>query len=46
MTITSTVNGEATNYPFSASYTYETQYFSSPAFTPSVSGPTLTGGTD
>ena len=46
VTVTSTIAGAATNYPLAISYTYSTQYFSSPAFTAAASGPTLTGGTD
>jgi len=46
VTITSTINGVATNYPLSVSYTYNSTYFTSPAFTASASGPSLTGGTD
>ena len=44
--ITSTINGAATNYPLSTSYTYNTAQYSYPAFTASASGPFLTGGTD
>jgi phage tail sheath gpL-like len=46
ITITSTINGAATNYPLSTSYTYNTTYYSYPAFTASASGASLTGGTD
>lgn len=52
--LTSTLNGSATNYPLSASYTYTPCYdidnsnlcFSSAAFTSVTSGAYLTGGTN
>ena len=40
------MTGQASNYPLSASTTYNTTYFSSPSFSPTPSGATLTGGTD
>lgn len=43
--ITSTLNGAATNYPLSTSYTFDSPY-TSPAFSSYASGPSLTGGTD
>jgi hypothetical protein len=46
ITITSSVKGSRTNYTLSTSYTYNTIYFSSPAFVASASGAMLTGGTD
>jgi pimeloyl-ACP methyl ester carboxylesterase len=46
ITLTSKVNGSLTNYSLSTSYTYDTTHFSSPAFTGSTSGASLTGGTD
>lgn len=46
ITITSTIRGSVTNYPLSTSYAYDTTDFSSPAFTGSPSGATLTGGTN
>lgn len=46
VTIMSTINGAATNYALSTSYTYNTTYYSYPAFTASTSGSSLTGGTD
>lgn len=46
ITLTSKVNGSLTNYSLSTSYTYDTTHFSSPAFTPSASGSSLSGGTD
>ncbi len=46
VTITSTINGAATNYALSTSYTYNTAQYSYPAFTASASGSSLTGGTD
>lgn len=44
--ITAKTNGSLTNYSLSTSYSYDTTDFSSAAFTPSASGPSLTGGTD
>jgi len=35
---------DLTNYSLSTSYSYDTSHFSSPAFTASPSGSTLTGG--
>jgi phage tail sheath gpL-like len=46
ITLTSRVHGLQTNYTLSASYTFDTENFSSPAFTANASGPTLTGGSD
>ncbi len=46
VTFTSRVNGSLTNYSLTTSYTYDTTDFSAPAFTPSASGPSMTGGTD
>jgi pimeloyl-ACP methyl ester carboxylesterase len=46
ISIRSTLNGAATNYSLSTSYTYNSTYFSSPAFTAAASGTQLTGGTD
>lgn len=46
ITLTSRVNGLLTNYSLSTSYTFDTENFSSPAFTAIASGPTLTGGSD
>lgn len=46
VTITSTINGAATNYPLVLSYTYNSTYFSSPAIWATASGPSLAGGTD
>jgi len=46
VTLTSKIKGVATNYSLSTSYSYDTQDFSSPAFTGAVSGSQLTGGTD
>ena len=43
--ITSTINGAATNYPLSTSYTFNSPY-TSPAFTSTASGSALTGGTN
>lgn len=44
--LTAKFDGTITNYPLSVSYTYNTQYFTVPAFTAATSGATLTGGTD
>jgi RHS repeat-associated protein len=38
--------GAGTNYPLSASYTYDSADFSQPSFTATASGPTLTGGSN
>jgi hypothetical protein len=46
ITLRSTVNGAATNFPLSVSYTFDTGDFSSPSFVPVPSGGQLTGGTD
>ncbi len=51
ITITSAINGAATNYPLSTSYTFQSiysgyQFFSGPAFTAVPSGSALTGGTN
>jgi hypothetical protein len=46
ITLTSRVNGSQTKYSVSTSYTFNTTYFGSPAFTATASAPTLTGGTD
>lgn len=46
VTVKSSINGAATNYSLSISYAYDSQYYSSPAFSATDSGPTLTGGTD
>jgi pimeloyl-ACP methyl ester carboxylesterase len=46
ISLTSSVKGAATNYSLATSYTYNTTYFSSPAFTATASGASLTGGTD
>jgi len=46
LTITSTINGAATNFPLGTSYTYDTKDFNSPAFWVQTSGASLTGGTD
>jgi pimeloyl-ACP methyl ester carboxylesterase len=46
ITISSSVNGAATNYSLSTSYMFDTTNFSSPAFAASASGATLTGGTN
>ncbi len=46
ITITSKIKGAVTNYSLSTSYSYDTTYFSSPAFTAAASGSTLTGGAD
>lgn len=46
ITLTSRENGSQTNYCLSASYTFDTTDFGAPAFTSSVSGPSLTGGTN
>lgn len=46
VTVTSKVNGVVTNYSMYTSYQYNTTNFSSPAFTATASGSTLTGGTD
>jgi pimeloyl-ACP methyl ester carboxylesterase len=45
VTITSTINGAATNYPLSTSYTFNSPY-TSPAFWSYASGSSLTGGTN
>ena len=39
-------NGTSSNYPISTSFTFNTSYFSSPAFTATASGTNLTGGTN
>ena len=44
--LTAKFDGIITNYPTSVSYTYNTQYFTGPAFTAALSGSSLTGGTD
>lgn len=46
ISIRSTLNGAATNYPLSTSYQYDTTDFSYPAFTGAASGTQLTGGAD
>ena len=46
ITITSKVNGVATNYALSTSYRFDTTDFSNPGFTATPSGAQLTGGTD
>lgn len=46
VTIKSSINGAATNYSLSTSYTYDTTNFLSPAFTAYPSGASLTGGTN
>lgn len=46
ITLTSRAKGSLANYSLSTSYSYDTTDFSSPAFTPSRSGASLTGGTD
>jgi len=44
ITITSTVDGSATDYPLSTSFGFNTSNFSTPAFQAMASGPSLTGG--
>jgi len=44
--LTAKFDGIITNYPTSVSYTYNTQYFTGPAFTAALSGSSLTRGTD
>jgi phage tail sheath gpL-like len=46
ITITSRVNGAATNYALSTSYRFDTTDFPNPGFTATPSGAQLTGGTD
>lgn len=46
ITFTAKVNGANTNYPFSVSESWDTSNFSSPGYTATASGATLTGGTD
>ncbi len=46
ITIRSAINGAATNYALSTSYGYNTEFFSWPAVTATVSGPNLTGGSN
>lgn len=46
ITVTSKVKGALTNYGLSTWYAYDTRYFSTPAFTATLSAPTMTGGTD
>jgi RHS repeat-associated protein len=46
ITLTAKTTGASTNYPLSASVTYDTTHFSSPSFTAAPSGATLIGGTD
>lgn len=46
ITLISTVKGALTNYGLGTWYSYDYHNFSSPAFTATVSGPTMTGGTD
>lgn len=44
--ITAKNTGQATNYSFATSQTYDTTNFTSPSFTETKSGATLTGGSD
>lgn len=44
--LTSKVTGAASNYTLSTGYDWDREYFASPAFTPTASGPALTGGRD
>lgn len=44
--LTAKTNGSNTNYPLSTSVVWQSDYFSSPSFSGTPSGPTLTGGTD
>jgi hypothetical protein len=46
ISIKATINGTATDYPLAASYGFDTNDFSAPAFQGTASGPSLTGGTD
>jgi len=46
ITLIAKEDGVGTNYSLSSSYTYDTTHFSSPAFTASLSGSAMTGGTD
>lgn len=46
ITLVSRVKGALTNYGLGTWYYYDYQDFSSPAFTATLSGPTMTGGTD
>jgi len=46
ITLVAKEDGANTNYSLAASYTFDTTNFSSPAFTASLSGSTLTGGTN
>jgi len=46
ITIQSTLNGTGTDYPLSVSYSYNTSFFTHPAFTATLSGANLTGGTN
>jgi len=46
ITLTAKTTGAATNYSLSTSVAYDTGHFSTPSFTASPSGPTLTGGRD
>jgi phage tail sheath gpL-like len=46
ITVTAKMDGVATDYSLSTSYDFDTDDFSTPAFTVSVSGATLSGGTD
>jgi hypothetical protein len=46
ITLTSNLDGAVTNYSLSTSYSFDTAYFSTPAFTAVASGAQLTGGTN
>ena len=46
ITLTARTNGSATNYPLSTSVTWDSGDFSGPSFVATLSGPTLTGGSD
>ena len=46
VTLTAKTTGASTNYPLTASWTYDSSHFSGPSFQASTSGSTLTGGAD